>query len=456
MKLQELNKLHRVIIMLIDVGILMLSYLLAFFVRYGKDINPLNVEAVTNIFPYLVIVILLVFYIYEMYSLKVRNNDQLLLAILISIGLLAIFTSFGAYFFRSFAFPRLIIIIASIIQVALFGIWRTILMRYFIKVRPKKQVMLVGKREIIERLNWEITHDQLIHLEVKYLIDIMKSEMSEIEKYSNFIDEMLIVCGSEVRWQEELTHYCIDKNIPFYILPSVYELMISEYRLELVNDIPVFYINRLQLTHEQRFLKRVFDLFFASTALILLTPLMLIIGLVIKLDSPGTIYFKQRRVTEGNREFDVYKFRTMISGAENMTGPVLATQNDPRITRFGSFLRRTRLDEIPQFINVVRGEMSIVGPRPERNHFIDEFVKENPQFRSRLNVKAGITGMAQVYGKYSTYMADKLKYDLLYIRRYSMMLDITIVLKTILVVLNKRQAEGVEDYQDQDEISEKQ
>jgi exopolysaccharide biosynthesis polyprenyl glycosylphosphotransferase len=455
MKRRELNKLHRVIIMAMDVGILMLSYTLAFLVRYGNDIDPRNVEAVTNIFPYLAIFLVLTFYVYEMYSLKGRNNDQLVGSILISVGLLAVFTSFGAYFFRSFAFPRSIIIIVSLVQTALLGIWRSFLMHYYIRIRPKKQIMLVGKKDLVDRLEWEIRHDPLVHLEVKYLIDIEKNQMREIEEYSKSIDEMLIVCGSEVKWQESLTHYCIDNNIPFYILPSVYELMISEYRLELVNDIPVFYIDRLQLTQEQRFFKRVFDLLFASLALIVLTPLMLIIGFAIKVDSPGTMYFKQRRVTEGNREFDVYKFRTMVRDAETMTGPVMATQNDPRITRLGSFLRKTRLDEIPQFINVVRGEMSIVGPRPERNHFIDEFVKESPQFRSRLNVKAGITGMAQVYGKYSTYMADKLKYDLLYIRRYSMILDITIVLKTILVVFNKHQAEGIEDYQDTDKLSKK-
>jgi lipopolysaccharide/colanic/teichoic acid biosynthesis glycosyltransferase len=127
------------------------------------------------------------------------------------------------------------------------------------------------------------------------------------------------------------------------------------------------------------------------------------------MDSPGKAIFKQERVTKGGSVFFVYKFRTMVNEAEKLTGPVLSERDDPRITRIGHFLRKTRIDEFPQFINVLKGEMSIVGPRPEREHFIDEFVSSEPQYRSRLNVKAGITGMAQVYGKYSTLMEPAIK-----------------------------------------------
>jgi exopolysaccharide biosynthesis polyprenyl glycosylphosphotransferase len=192
-------------------------------------------------------------------------------------------------------------------------------------------------------------------------------------------------------------------------------------------------VDRLGLTTEQRFFKRLFDLALALLGIIITAPIMALAAIIVKSTSEGPAIYKQTRITVGNREFEIYKFRTMYVGAEDKTGPVLSSGNDPRITKVGKVLRNLRIDELPQLFNVLKGDMSFVGPRPERPFFVEQFSKDIPEYTHRYLVKAGITGYAQVYGKYDTSAVDKLKYDLLYIRDYSLMLDIKLMLQTLKV-----------------------
>jgi len=171
---------------------------------------------------------------------------------------------------------------------------------------------------------------------------------------------------------------------------------------------------------------------------------------MIKLDDKGPVFYKQERITENNKIFKLYKFRTMKVDAEEETGPTLALKDDPRITRVGKILRSTRLDELPQLVNVLKGEMSIVGPRPERPHFAEKFSEEIEDFKYRVLVKAGITGLAQVLGKYTTSPENKAKFDLLYIKNYSLLLDIRIMLNTIKVFFEKESSMGVQEDELQD------
>jgi exopolysaccharide biosynthesis polyprenyl glycosylphosphotransferase len=189
--------------------------------------------------------------------------------------------------------------------------------------------------------------------------------------------------------------------------------------------------------------KRVLDLVSASLLLICASPVMVLCSVLIGLTSPGPILYKQERTGLGGQTYQLYKFRSMIHNAESGTGPVLAIADDPRITRFGRFMRATRIDELPQLFNVLSGEMSMVGPRPEREHFIQKFVEQIPEYEYRLVVKPGITGYAQVMANYTTSVEDKLRYDCWYIQNQSLLVDIKILLQTVLVVLRKEQAIGV-------------
>ena len=191
----------------------------------------------------------------------------------------------------------------------------------------------------------------------------------------------------------------------------------------------------MNLSVEQRLFKRVFDLIVAFIGIIITSPILLAAAVIVKLTSPGPVIFKQERITRNNRVFDIYKFRTMSQDAEKNTGPVISGNNDPRITSVGRVFRKLRIDELPQLFNVIKGDMSIIGPRPERPFFVEQFCKDIPEFERRTTVSAGITGFAQVLGKYDTSPEDKLRYDLLYIKNYSILLDIKLVFQTIKVML---------------------
>jgi exopolysaccharide biosynthesis polyprenyl glycosylphosphotransferase len=201
---------------------------------------------------------------------------------------------------------------------------------------------------------------------------------------------------------------------------------------------PAFMIDRLGLTVEQRFFKRVFDIVVSFLGIIITSPLLILAAFLVKFTSKGPVIYKQVRLTSGNRQFNILKFRTMYDGSEDGTGPVLSSGNDPRITKAGRILRNLRLDELPQLFNVLKGDMSFVGPRPERPFFVEQFSKEIPDYSHRYLVKAGITGYAQVYGRYDTSPADKLKYDLMYIKDYNLMLDIRIIIQSFRVLTGKK------------------
>ena len=193
---------------------------------------------------------------------------------------------------------------------------------------------------------------------------------------------------------------------------------------------------------EVRSLKRILDLVVAVIGFICALPFMLLTAIAIKIGDPGPVFYSQIRTGRYNQPFKVYKFRTMKVDAEKYSGPMLATENDPRITKLGRFLRAVRLDELPQIWNVLIGDMSIVGPRPERPFFVEKYVKEMPEYAYRHNVKPGITGMAQVYGKYNTTAFDKLVYDLMYIQKCSLITDLTIIIQTVRVLFSKSATEG--------------
>lgn len=242
-----------------------------------------------------------------------------------------------------------------------------------------------------------------------------------------------------------LVEFCFanSKNINYNF--EIYDLVAISARNSMLDDKPMVSSHIKELTLEQKFVKRVMDLVVSSAALVLLSPLMLVCALAIKLDDGGPVFYKQKRLTVHREEFFVYKFRSMRTDAEK-NGAQWAAADDDRITRVGRILRKFRIDEIPQFINIFLGDMSLVGPRPERPELAVEFEKDLPEFSYRLNVKAGLTGMAQVLGKYNTTPADKLAMDLIYIEKFSIWNDVRIILQTVTVFLKASDStEGIKN-----------
>lgn len=272
------------------------------------------------------------------------------------------------------------------------------------------------------------------------------TDINSNQNWQNCADKYdLIFIGAEldISAKEQIICYGRSAKKQMFIVPTMYEMACKNTSLIIADDIPMQRITRLLLTAEQKILKRMLDIAVSIPAIIILLPLMALTAVAIKADSKGPVIYSQERVGQYGKTFKVYKFRSMRQDAEAQSGPVLAKEGDSRITKVGRFIRATRIDELPQLFNVLKGEMSIVGPRPERPFFVEQFIKEKPEYAYRHNVKPGITGLAQIAGKYNTTAYDKLIYDLIYIQEVSIKTDLIIMLQTLKVLITKESTEGV-------------
>lgn len=245
--------------------------------------------------------------------------------------------------------------------------------------------------------------------------------------------------------RKKLLKYCFEKDIPVYYTPKIQDILVKSSDEITLFDSPLFLSKNIGLNFEQAFVKRAMDIVVSLLALVLLSPLLLIVAVSIKLEDGGAVFYKQKRCTCGGKEFWIYKFRSMKEDAEKDGKPRPATENDDRITRVGNIIRRVRIDELPQLINILKGEMALVGPRPERVEHVKSYTEDVPEFAYRLKVKGGLTGYAQVYGRYNTTAYDKLKMDLLYVANYSLFLDFQILLETVKILFSKESTEGFEE-----------
>ena len=243
-----------------------------------------------------------------------------------------------------------------------------------------------------------------------------------------------------------LLKYCFEKNIRCYCQPKISDIMIMSSEKIHMFDTPLLLFRNCGLTVEKQVIKRIFDVVVSGLMLIVLSPLMLIIALLVHFYDGGPVFYKQERLTKDGAVFLVYKFRSMRVDSEK-NGARLAMKGDSRVTPVGKVLRNIHFDELPQLINIIKGDMSLVGPRPERPEIAAEYTKEIPEFPYRLKVKAGLTGYAQVYGKYNTTPYDKLKLDLTYIENYSFLLDLQLIATTVKILFQKENTEGVDQWQ---------
>ncbi len=254
--------------------------------------------------------------------------------------------------------------------------------------------------------------------------------------------------------RNDILKFCYKNQLCVYVVPKISDIILRGGSDIKLFDTPLLMTRGKGLTPLQKFFKRLLDIILSLIATVITAPIMLCVALAIKIEDGGPVFYKQKRLTLNEREFDILKFRSMITDAEKYSGEVLASEKDPRITKVGRFIRATRLDELPQLLNILKGDMSIVGPRPERRVFVDEFCKDMPEFVYRMKVKGGLTGFAQVYGKYNTSPYDKLRLDMMYIENYSFLLDIKLILLTVRIMFSKDSTEGIDVVEKNEKLKE--
>ncbi len=265
-------------------------------------------------------------------------------------------------------------------------------------------------------------------------LSVLNASMELIDENIKACDEVYLFDLSAEK-RNDLLKKCFDYNKPVYFTAKLSDMELRSASLAQDGDMPVFYWSGYGIGRVSAILKRLFDVLLSGILIVILLPLFLVIAVCIRIDDGGSVFYRQTRCTIGMKEFQIIKFRSMAAGAEERFGARLADRKDSRLTRAGYILRKSKFDELPQLFNIFKGDMSFVGPRPERPELIQKTIEKVPEFTFRTTVKAGLTGYAQVHGDYHTDFLDKLKWDLMYIENYSLLLDLKIILMTIPAVL---------------------
>ncbi len=277
---------------------------------------------------------------------------------------------------------------------------------------------------------------------------VLSKHLKHLGSYDNLIDtikkykieEVIIAIESSEHKEIEKILYKLQRvNVITKVIPSLFDILTGKVRMSSFLGTPLIIISHTLMPAWQESLKRIIDIFVSTVALIVLSPVFLVTSVIIKLTSKGSVFFKQERIGLHEKPFVIYKFRSMYVDAEK-DGPQLSSEDDKRITKFGRFMRKTRLDEIPQFFNVLKGDMSLVGPRPERRYYIDKIVEKAPHFLNLLKVKPGITSWGQVkfgYAENIEQMIKRLNYDIFYIENMSLYLDFKILIHTVMVIIKR-------------------
>lgn len=281
----------------------------------------------------------------------------------------------------------------------------------------------------------------------KYIIDKVVNVSEGLEKIEELIESAqgVIIYDVHSEMRNKILKFCFKHDVRTYTTTKVSDVLVrGAERLHLF-DTPLLLYRNTGLTIEQRFFKRLMDIIVSLVMLIITSPFLLVSALAIKLYDGGPVFFRQARSTIGGKVFYIHKFRSMIVDAEKDNKPHPATERDPRITPVGRILRASRLDELPQLIDILVGNMSLVGPRPERVEHTEKYTEMIPEFEYRLKVRGGLTGYAQLYGKYNTSPYDKLQLDLIYIQNYSLLLDIQLILMTVKIMFMKESTEGFDE-----------
>jgi len=360
-----------------------------------------------------------------------------MLSNLISIGVVYV----GVSLYVRHLFNMLPLLIVGVVQI-LIGIgWSLFANQQYFKKRRKPRTAVIYKHQSNLDLLYETPnfHDKY---DVCKLIENPPEDFAALRKELEGC-EVLFSVGNSAEITNGLAKICVERNINGYFMPRLGHIIMSGAKYTARFSLPTLLVRRAGGHSEYRFFKRAFDLFASLVGIVVASPIMLATAIAIKAEDHGPVFYRQVRLTKNGREFKILKFRSMRVNAEQDGVARLAGENDSRITKVGHFIRACRIDELPQLFNILVGDMSIVGPRPERPEIAKQYEESLPEFALRLQVKAGLTGLAQVYGRYNTEPYHKLQMDLLYINEMSVPTDLQLILATIKILFVKESTQGI-------------
>ena len=404
--------------------------------------------------------LLATFFFYRLYHQPrgVSRVDQFYrILAAVSIGTL-VATALTSFVYKELDYPRLMVIYFGCLAVVCVTAGRLLTGAYQTAVRARhpNRVLIVGAGDVGRMIAQRIRQSPRLGYEAVGFLDDTPGRrsaagvpvlgpLSALQQAirSEDVDEVVIALP-EASHEEvlDLIYQCEREKVLVKVFPDVFQIMATEVTIGDLNGLPMLTVRDVALRGWRLSLKRAMDVVGSAFGLVVLSPLLLLVALLIKLDSPGPVFYSQIRMGLDAKPFPVIKFRSMRVGAEDQTGAVWATRSDPRRTRLGAWLRRTSIDELPQLINVLLGDMSLVGPRPERPVFVEQFRQVVPRYMDRHREKAGLTGWAQVNGlRGDTSIVERTKYDLYYVENWSLLLDIKILLRTVFGAFRDRNAD---------------
>lgn len=330
------------------------------------------------------------------------------------------------------------IIYMTLLDFIVIVIWTLIINSLFKKINPPKELLLISTKNNIDEIILKFSKRNDLYI-IKESISYYDNNIDDIYDKCNQYNNILIGdITSEAR--NDIIKHCFNNLRSIYVIPKISDILLKYSDDILLFDTPLYLSTKFGLSLEVRFFKRLIDILVSLLILIVFSPVWLLIALLIKIEDGGPIFFIQERVTIDNKLFNIIKFRSMKVSDNSEVAPTIV--DDERVTKIGAFIRKYHLDEIPQLINVLIGDMSLVGPRPERKEHVELYSKEINEFVYRSKVKAGLTGLAQIYGKYNTSAIDKLKLDLIYIKKCRLIFDLELILRTIKVFIIHDNTEG--------------
>ena len=388
------------------------------------------------------------FFMLDLYASKEGNRESTIISVMISslasVVVLAIVSSLLLPIKYTPVFFFVLLACCAVFA----GVWRMCFSFLLARFREKEKILILESSCVPSRLARKIKYSCNNISEAWYYI-IDESKPEEVEHVINEVvpgyDRVFISKNLSENLEDRLFEECLLLGKTVNLLATPGNVSMIGGKIHQFSDTPVMEQGSIYLKKYQRFLKRSFDIVFSLCALILSSPIFLVLPILIRLDSQGPAFYLQERYTINKKRFNIYKFRTMYTDAEKDGAKFSAGDNDSRITRAGKIIRKLRLDELPQLINILNGSMSVVGPRPERPIFADEFCEKVKHYNLRYTMKAGLTGYAQIYGKYNTRVSDKILLDMIYAIKYSFWLDIKLVILTVRTMFIKESTEGVDE-----------